>query len=883
MMKKEIRFIWGSEKTIKITEAGRSGSFFYEAYRQAAAGIAEIVRASTIYTNKNAFDPFFPNGEPDAAQQNDNNFYNYPNNMMAFTGERGAGKSSAMLSFVQSLQNKKSKLYEDSFLEGMTDCELPGVDYRNVSKMLHNCEFISLPPIDPTTMENGDQILTVILARMYQLASDTWEEEQLIPRSSSQEKIHRKNTLIKRLSVCYEHICAIKEWEKKSSEYDGLDVLADLGDASRLKGEFTELVDELLRFKCFGSSCDPYLVIQVDDTDMNIEHAYDILEDIRKYLVIPRVIVVMAADLVHLKSIVENSLLRNYHCKMDEGSEYADTIAQQYITKLFPQTRQINLPVLGAYFKGHIENITIRYDTLKEQILPEQGQEQPGDVQKQIFRLIYRKTGLVFLEYDNLLHYIIPSNMRLCAHFLAMLVQMKDVEDPDETPNFFIEGKRDSENVKAHRENLSVRLQNVQRFRDYFLTTWATNNLDKDCVRLISELEKADVSKKTRFVCSQLWQRYEDNLLKDSDLPSGQYSYVDMVQLCRYIEDEASDENDSRFIFAIETYFSLLGHEIALEELIDFYEGEGAELEAKGCSFLRLYPIYGSHLFPYSTRECGTNEYFVKYFETGTGKRNYKKIASRWNTKKDVLQSKDDYTKSGIVQVLFSLLADYMPNNSEDDPVLDIFTPVLNCLYVNQKEFIEVSPLVKKLRTGGDRNLLKLDEEQWLKMRRSALLIVLNWDVQSKVGKKLLRTVEKVKSRNGLPKTDYKSWPAAVREVYTEIVSNYTDEREKTAINALSELDFSGWLNSLKLEDKNDDIDKGDNYVNIEEMGKALSAMCKYISSIPKKANPKSPSNKSTGKRKNQPANAPAQNEGVQEDSKDDESQETVAQPAKGK
>lgn len=171
-MKKQIHFEWGSEKQIKIAQAGQKDTFFYEAYRQALAGVTEIVRASMIAVHGPENDPFAASEGADRKRDSgpefpdDRYFYNYPNNMLVFSGDRGAGKSSAMLSFVCSLQNPKSKLYDELFLKEMVARELPGGSYCSVLNILRGARFIAIPPIDPTTLENSDQILTVILAHV---------------------------------------------------------------------------------------------------------------------------------------------------------------------------------------------------------------------------------------------------------------------------------------------------------------------------------------------------------------------------------------------------------------------------------------------------------------------------------------------------------------------------------------------------------------------------------------------------------------------------------------------------------------------------------------------------------------------------------------------
>lgn len=853
-MKRQIHFEWGAEKQIKVAQAGQRDTFFYEAYRQALAGVTEIVRASRVAVEGPENDPFgFSEGadrEQDRYPQfsDDKYFYNYPNNMLVFSGDRGAGKSSAMLSFVNSLKNPKSKLYDEAFLREMIARELPGGSYCGVSNMLRNSKFIAIPPIDPTTLENSDQILTVILARMFQLALDAWEEQEPIPpRAPKQERFNQKNELMKQFSTCYQHICAIKsQGDDNGSEFEGLEVLADLRDNSRLKCELADLVKELLKFKCADSFQQSYLIIQIDDTDMNIQHAYSILEDIRKYLVIPRVIIVMAANLTHLKQVVESGLLDGYHAKLQKGSEYANHIAQQYITKLFPQTRQINLPELGTYFKEHTDTIEIHYRVMGERILPEK--ERPFyDAQEQIFRLIYRKTGLIFLKDKNRLHYIIPTNMRLHAHFLAMLIQMEDVEKPDEvSPRFFLETPYNAEELYTHKKTLHTRLENILRFRDYFLSTWVTNYLNVEYAELINQLDHIDVSRKVRFICKYLWNMCLKTLpeeeQKERTLAEDQCNYANMILLCRHFDTISTKENDSRFIFAIHTYFSLLGHSIALEELIDFYDPlNDPAVSGLRCSLSRLYPIYGSRLFPYSDQlwGMGQNEY---YTEVSITEADVERLISCW--KGETSDMVEDFRLKGTVSLLYSMFANYLPAGQGSELLLDLCSSITNCLYVHEKEYLEMSPLARTMWSGSaPTNSLIINPESWIITRNSALLTVLNWDVQNQVGQTLMRLAVPVGYK--LPGiVSYEEWTGRVKALYAALsASLHSPEVTTPAIAALDKIEYGGWF---EMPFSNSESDKEEDILDINEWYSALRRLNPYIRYSEVKA-PKKPADKQEG------------------------------------
>ncbi len=816
--KRQVSFLWESEKRIKIAKAGQDNAFFYDAYRQAMAGVTEIVRTSLMQTSRNNTDPLFFNHREFAANGtafekilDDEYFYNYPNNMIVFSGERGAGKSSALLSFVESLKSKDSALYTDKFLEDMSKRELLGISSVSVAQMLKSCCFFSLPPIDPTALEHSDQILTVILARMFQAASDAWRKNEFSrQRGTEQSALSQKNELIRQFSICYEHVNAIKNWDKKCQDYEGLEVLNGLGDASLLKKEFTDLTEQLLKFLCLDSPGEPYLVIQIDDTDMNIQHAYAILEDIRRYLVIPRIIIIMAADLSHLRKVVESSLLAGYHQGLGNRDKYAERIAQQYITKLFPQTRQINLPVLGTYFKEHADNIEIRYTTPEKMILPDGSAY--TDVQDQIFRLIYKKTGLIFLKPQDGLHNIIPGNMRLHAHFLAMLVQMEDIEDPDaESPSFFLRTSEDGKDnthteteLRIHWKTLLVRLQNILRFQDYFLTTWVTNRLNTEQSQLISDLSKTDIAKKVSFICRWLEQKLAPKSTERCHYQD-KYYYADLVRLCHQFEAQSVNTECSVLIFAIQTYFSLLGNIITLEELVDFYGGTAEDCASSlMCSLKRLYPIYGSQIFFYQNRDTNEKpEFFVTDWKNnGNGKPLL--LFVHWKLKK--IPNISGPVVSFPAGQLYSLLADYDPPKTSNAIVIDLCSPITNCLYLWQRNHLEMSPLVKRLYKDESVVTESVSEKDWEIMRNSALLVTLNADVQNRIENLLLDMgKQETETDDEAEVLSYNLWTVALSEFYNKLTGTFVGDKENPTppISALAHLKFDFWVQSLFMDTDN--------------------------------------------------------------------------------
>lgn len=822
---KKITFHLGAEKQIKVSAAGHSDSLFYEGYRQALAGVIEIVRASGGYTRdwndlsrreEGALrTPYYDQtAESGNFCGGDKDFYNFPNNLLVFTGGRGTGKSSAMLTFVDSLGKKTSPLFSREFVEDMVRCELPGMVASEEEKavsavydLLRETVFLPLSPIDPTTLEEDGQILINILARMFQKAQEIWDSRAQDGRGGCmretwdsrpgetwdgrpqevRQDLNQKDLLMRQFAACYESVAALRNQDIRREEFDGLDLLDRLGDSSRLKKQLAELVEKLLEFCCPKNGKNAYLVLQIDDTDMNIRHAYSILEDLRRYLVIPRLIIVMAADLNHLTQVVKSSFLRSYERKPDNMDEYIRAITAQYVSKLIPLSRRICLPEVGVYLKEHPET-EIRYMAGKETVVPDKNKAFQ-DSQEQIFRLIYRKTGMIFLLQENRLHYIIPDNMRLLSYFLAMLVEMPDVAEPDApSAGFFLPEtplRTGKAAVKKHLCSLRERLQNIQRFRDYFVGIWANNNLLEEHAWFLRGLSEANLSNKARMVCAEMgWTESS--------------AYADMIRILRDKEKEAAKEEERKFIFGIHMYFSLLAHSIVLEELISYYDKPFSE--QKGCVFMRLYPVFGSRIFSYVEEKDFYHLEIeeTEYVETRAGisvMNEEEPHYIRWRLSAEMGEEKISHFAQIPEQnpkFLYSMLCPY--DQSENERVIwaDFSTPVINCLYLCQSKY--VTPLANKAITNRTA-VSSIDRTIWPRVQESALLVVLNWDIQQKLGSYLFQKSEGPRGRRPFRVREQGDLLACLRAFYDALDAEAArSDTGRFPVACAGRLELYNWL-----------------------------------------------------------------------------------------
>lgn len=202
----------------------------------------------------------------------------YENNMIAFCGERGVGKSSAMISFVKAA-HEYSKNGGDSIF----------ADFRNIK----NTYFTEPIIIDPSMLDGIHNVLDIILATLYKKFRNQYEKD------NQSLYARQREGLLDQFQKVYKCISLINNQEKMlDDEYDyegNISKLAKLGQSTELRYELEELIKMYLEIMMKAQGADKEgktgcLMIAIDDLDLCSFHVYKMAEQIRKYLLIPNVI-----------------------------------------------------------------------------------------------------------------------------------------------------------------------------------------------------------------------------------------------------------------------------------------------------------------------------------------------------------------------------------------------------------------------------------------------------------------------------------------------------------------------------------------------------------------------------------------------------------------
>ncbi len=451
--------------------------------------------------------------------------YKVKNNIIAFLGDRGSGKTSCMLSFENILKQRE--------------------------KDRDGKEMLFMDVIDPSFFDEHHNILELFVGQLYSLFRKEWETEKR-NKEASFELTRDFLNLQRNLSYVDSSKDKI-DFEDEASVH-----LEDLASGVFLQSELRRVVKKTLNyFDCRT------LVICIDDLDLNVKRAYEMMEQIRKYLVMPEIIILLSAKEEQLKTLIELSLRDQYMGMSDSMKEKFPIMADRYLTKFLPQSHRVYMVSSDVFLTSELRLFTEDGQLIRE------FQTGAGGV---LF-LIFQKTRYLFYNIDGTFSYVIPRNLRN----LMMLVEMLN-DMPDFNEKVYIT----TEDTEEAKQNIA----NKRRFKNYFFGD-STNILepgdDNDIKRLAENNDPTIFNRRVLDVLSEkfsyILRLYDNPQLEDiySDKASPfNISVGDVLEVLRYLEPKLSSESDKHYLFFIRAIYS-----IKLYETYDLYTDSWNQIRSR--------------------------------------------------------------------------------------------------------------------------------------------------------------------------------------------------------------------------------------------------------------------------------------------------------------
>lgn len=588
--KKQIRLMLhtGEEHNLHISNRIDDDSdLMYPAYQAALASLKEILRNSLKWTETDLPCPQSDRVlEAPTPSFRMRELYEYSNNILAFCADRGQGKTSAMLSFAEALR-----------LHSIAKRPLDG---------LSDNYFYVLPPIDPTLLSKEDSVVEITLSRLYHEFNSRLKSGETVKHTLSGID---KAEILQNFQNC---LYGLRAARQQGTPQDDFEALSQLGDCFEVKNLLSQILSSFFKFIGMPNR-HSYLVVLMDDTDLQFQHAYESLEEARKYLSLPNVVVLMATDLSQLRRLVIDHYLATLSHAVAQGVfSIADIrrMAVKYLDKLIPASQAIYLPTVKIQCENH------------ETIMLDFGGGNCQEMQQAIFQLIRKKTGLVFAPRSDCMHDLIPTTLRGLRQLYRLLDQMEDcgpeVSLPLTVPEDEEEAVRVRNNFYRHKLDwISKRETNLALFEDYFFHDWCSSKLLEEDWSILRDVHQVPPTMAIAQAVKLLRKKRDRNPPSPKKRATGLRKasssgdrYVDMITLLDALQDAAITPEDTYFVYAVHTYFAIHFHKLVLkgwlESLYSWSDGgrkKPFQIQMKG-----LYERFRGGLFPSSTKKTTITE-----------------------------------------------------------------------------------------------------------------------------------------------------------------------------------------------------------------------------------------------------------------------------------
>lgn len=276
--------------------------------------------------------------------------FEYPNNIISLVGNRGSGKTSMMLT----MANLKK---EEGYI---------------------------LDIIEPELIENKITLIEVVISKLYILFKENCDKNK--------EAIYAKENIKLLNSDFIEIFKYIKIYFEKREDYYDKTVsenIIEISNSMKLKLKLKKLIENYIKImnEIDGTKRD-YVLLLIDDMDLNLQNTYTVIEQLRKFLIVPKLVNIVAYKENQIFRILENEFS---HIEKRE-------ITEKYMKKVFPYENKVYTPKKEVIFS-----------------------KMKTDLDKKIKREILKNTDID----DELLNEFLPETLREFCSLEKFLMESK--------------------------------------------------------------------------------------------------------------------------------------------------------------------------------------------------------------------------------------------------------------------------------------------------------------------------------------------------------------------------------------------------------------------------------------------------------------------------
>lgn len=378
-------------------------------------------------------------------------------NIVPFIGERGSGKTSVLLSLGKYLNDYNGMLIND----------IPEKFRLSNAK---NAMFIDIGVIDAGHLDQNEDLFGVVLARMLGVYNSFFKKD------FCDSVRYERQDVYNRFSDIYKNMTELKNMSKKPEFFEGsaLKTLTDLNASQNIRDSFEALVDSFtssiskLRQNDKYNSSEVYIVISIDDLDMNLSGAYRIMEQIQSYMMIPGVIIMLTAsmenltcmcinnyaiffkEVIHASSRAETGLDRRF-------LESCEALSHEYLNKFLPTGKIIGLR------QQFVEEIYVRVSGMIGKVFSERITE--CTYTKLLVSMLLKATGLYFFASNDRKCFLEPESIRAKTQLISKISKSIILSENDISGTIDLS---DEKQAKKIQKMLDDEYENLQMLLDDF-------------------------------------------------------------------------------------------------------------------------------------------------------------------------------------------------------------------------------------------------------------------------------------------------------------------------------------------------------------------------------------------------------------------------------
>ncbi|MXP74799.1 hypothetical protein GN277_05210 [Lachnospiraceae bacterium WCA-9-b2] len=398
-------------------------------------------------------------------------------NIITILGNRGSGKSSLLLSFANSLVSNKYKAFMETVIGEDTS-----------KKVYDDVQFSVMDSLDASMLDSSEDVFDILLSRMLR------NVDEYLEKDAAEERRNRKfqYDILQEFDKIYEIHQMIKKEKNRTNEsdlmsgYSSLSLLRSLPDSLEMNDKFKKLVDNyleiVLRNGCEWREQKNYLIVPIDDLDMNGENGFESLEQLYRYVAVKNVIVVVAVKYEQIMHLAEKNGYKLYSDSWNNTDKnemgYINNYAKEYLAKLLPIQNRVYMP-----------DMVLHHQEIREKW---HVQENGKTIRENIFCKIKEATGMCFYISGKTMHFLEPESLRELRGYYG-----------------YLDSQLMTRNLKENKNQKEIVKDNIEQFACDFLNRITNRKLSYEHKRKILFLCELDYAGMSEYLINNiLYEKY---------------------------------------------------------------------------------------------------------------------------------------------------------------------------------------------------------------------------------------------------------------------------------------------------------------------------------------------------------------------------------------